>query len=327
MSFGIVVMPVKNERMILMFSIRPCGHCCLRIPLDRITSHYCGYVPITNISKLARSLNFNPNFHKIWWVLSNSIALKSRKMALQHRFAELKKSPWRCALLMVCVCHRPSSHGGAVWEDQCHLLTLGQQWFNDSMSGFKSCGASKIVKSCIALVLIRSIYQWDFPWPSSEGHPGQVPSSEPLMTLGWGSRRKLSHRLGPRPLLSDRKFRIARSMLVSIESNISVAWNVNRFCLNHLVILDTYYIHRWGHNLIFFLGDINGIHQKHTTKWVSTTLIQGRCRNCSCCCCTWCISYQKTGQWEFQDPIDGGIVSFLRPYFLGIFPYIGLILI
>ena len=30
-------------------------------------------------------------------------------------------------------------------------------------------------------------------------------------------------------------------------------------------------------------------------------------------------------QWEFQDPIDGGTVSYVWPYFLGIFPYIGLI--
>jgi len=31
-------------------------------------------------------------------------------------------------------------------------------------------------------------------------------------------------------------------------------------------------------------------------------------------------------QWEFQDPTDGGtLVPYFWPYFVGIFPYIGLI--
>ena len=53
-------------------------------------------------------------------------------------------SPWRCALLMVCVCHRPSSHGGARLGkiNATYLLwDFFFQWFNEwlqVMWGFKN---------------------------------------------------------------------------------------------------------------------------------------------------------------------------------------------
>ena len=35
--------------------------------------------------------------------------------------------------------------------------------------------------------------------------------------------------------------------------------------------------------------------------------------------------WKAVNQWPFQDPTDGGtLVPFFRPYFMGIFPYIGL---